>query len=131
MNFDHFCLLPDAKNYEKKSAIYTFKHLRSNSLSPVYLLRDLDIYFPFKIFEICIFRSFLYIVGCKSYEKKSPYTFNHLRSNVVRTVFRHRDLDKLFHGKNNKILIFRTHSMPTQTFDLTLNSWRFSSIFDL
>ena len=56
VKFDCFRMLPESENY-------TSKHLRSNAISPVFLLRDLDLQFGSQLFKICEYRSFSYVAG--------------------------------------------------------------------
>ena len=57
VKFVRFRMLPEAK-IMKKYQQYTFRHLRWNGVSNVFLLRELDPYVRFRIFKMCEIRSF-------------------------------------------------------------------------
>ena len=50
-------------NTMKNIQQYTLKHLRSNIVSPVFLLRDLYLHFRFEMFNIYEIRLFSYVAG--------------------------------------------------------------------
>ena len=58
MKFDRFRspMLPEA--IIMKMQQLTLEHLRSNAVSPVFLLRELDLHFLFQMLKICEIRWF-------------------------------------------------------------------------
>ena len=88
----------------KKNQQYTLIYLRSNAVSSVFLLHDLDLHFRFQMLKYVKFVRFRLLLGAKIMKKNQPYTFKHLPSNGVNSVFLLPDLDLPSEG--HKIFYF-------------------------
>ena len=63
-------MMPEDK-VMKQIQQYTFKHLRSNGVSPVFLLREFDLHCRLQMFEMREIRSFSYGAGSKIMKKSA------------------------------------------------------------
>ena len=57
-----FRILPDNK-IMKRNHHYTYEHLQSNGISPIFLHRELDLHYRFQMFKICAIHSFSHVAG--------------------------------------------------------------------
>ena len=78
---------------------YTFKHLQSNDVSPIFSSVNLTYIFNLKCLKYVKFARFRMLPEAKIMTKIQQYTFKHLRSKGINVVFLLRDLDLIFQGK--------------------------------